>query len=374
MIINILRFAKICPTYMSMWPQVHVYDELARHNCKVTTFNALEYENADNANEQLLQFIKNKRFDLFITTCNEYDLFIETLEKIKACGIATLLICPDNLINPQMHLKIANHFDLVWLTSRETAWMFDKADSNYIILPYAANPYLSNPKKEEITGVGFLGTPYGSRANMINILTANKIDTYCHYLKNKSENADDLKKSYNYCNAEKKRMLDNIFRLMSFKEGRHVLRGALKNKVLPQAKIKDTPFLHKEMSVPFSDMYKTYSKYNLALSSTASRNTGVLKRPLGVVNLRSFEIPMAGGIQFCEYMPELAEYFEDGREIIFYRSKEDMIEKARYYTSHESEKQRQKIRNAARKRAEAEHTWFCRFKKVFDAFGIRYDE
>lgn len=374
MAVKILRFAKIDSTYMSMWPQVHIYDELERHNCKVTTFNALEYGTPDNANEQLLRLIKKSGIDLFVTSCTEYDLFIETIEKIKSCGIATLLVCPDNLINPQMHLKIANHFDLVWLTARETAWMFEKIDCNYIFLPYAANPYLHNLRKEEVTGVGFLGTPYGSRANMINALTSNQIDVYCHYLKNKNEEVIDHKISYNYQNAENTKMSDNIIRLISFKEGRHVLKGALKNRMLLQAQIKNTSFLHKEVAVPPSDVYTIYSKYNLALSSTAARNTGVLKRPLGIVNLRSFEIPMAGGVQFCEYMPELAEYFEDEKEIIFYHGKKDMIEKARYYTSRNSEKQRQNIRSAARKRAETEHTWFCRFKKVFDMLGIKYDK
>ena len=80
--------------------------------------------------------------------------------------------------------------------------------------------------------------------------------------------------------------------------------------------------LHKVEVAPSSELYKVYSKYSLALSSTAARNTGVLKHSLYIVNFRSFEIPMSGGLQICQYTDEMAEYFDDGKEIIFYRSKD----------------------------------------------------
>ena len=129
--------------------------------------------------------------------------------------------------------------------------------------------------------------------------------------------------------------------------------------------------LHKVEVAPSSELYKVYSKYSLALSSTAARNTGVLKHSLYIVNFRSFEIPMSGGLQICQYTDEMAEYFDDGKEIIFYRSKDELIDKAKFYCSPDQEKTRKKMREATRIKAEAHHTWFNRFSVVFQLLNIK---
>ena len=63
------------------------------------------------------------------------------------------------------------------------------------------------------------------------------------------------------------------------------------------------------------------------------------------------------------------------RTILFKMDKavtaEEMLEKARFYLAPEQERLRQKIRLAARKRAEQEHTWFNRFQKAFETIGLK---
>lgn len=80
-------------------------------------------------------------------------------------------------------------------------------------------------------------------------------------------------------------------------------------------------------------MIKAYSNYALALNVTELRNTYLLKNPIYKLHLRTFEIPMCGGIEFTTYNDELASYFEEGKEIVFYKSKEEMIDKVRFYLS-----------------------------------------
>ena len=125
--------------------------------------------------------------------------------------------------------------------------------------------------------------------------------------------------------------------------------------------------------MPFDELNRIYSSYALSLASTSARNTDILREPVGVVNLRAFEIPMAGGLQFCRYNEELAGYFEEDKEIVFYRDNLDLIEKANYYTKRASDAEIAKIKKAARIRAEGEHTWWHRFVKAFDILGIKYD-
>lgn len=54
------------------------------------------------------------------------------------------------------------------------------------------------------------------------------------------------------------------------------------------------------------------------------------------IPLRALDIMGAKGVLFSNYQPELAEYFEDGRDVIMYSSMEDAFEKADYYLQHEN--------------------------------------
>jgi glycosyltransferase involved in cell wall biosynthesis len=67
-----------------------------------------------------------------------------------------------------------------------------------------------------------------------------------------------------------------------------------------------------------------------------------------VITARSFEIPAAGGFMLHERTQVAEEYFEDGKECIFFDDLDDMIDKIRYYLDHDQE--RQAIALAGRKR------------------------
>ena len=127
-------------------------------------------------------------------------------------------------------------------------------------------------------------------------------------------------------------------------------------------------------SVNFEEMNRIFQSYALSLSISEARNTGILKRPVHVLHLRNFEIPMAGGLQICAYFDDMAECFDEDREIIFYRNELELIDKINFYLSPKQISLRQKIKKMARWRAENEHTWFCRFQKVFDNLGLKYDK
>lgn len=365
---QILYYFKEKNTLMDKWQIFHIFDELERHDCHITVYNPLDYSNIEEANEKLGSYIDNNSFDLFMTPHNCEDLYIETLLHIKQNGVPTLLICFDNLIVPFYHSKIAKHFDLVWLTSRETEEMFNKWGANVIFNPYAANPYFLKPNYyAEIERIAFIGTPYGSRVNMINTLTENRINVSLY--SNTSSNTQNI----NSNNQSIWGYINPAYDLIRFGIGRKVILGALKQKKMGTDSLKvNSDYLERNPSVGIDELSDLYSNYALSLASTAARNTGILKKPVNIVNLRSFEIPMSGGLQICSYFDELAEYFEEDKEVIFYKSDEELIEKSKFYLEPENENIRMKMKIAARKRAENEHTWFCRFKKAFDYFGLEY--
>lgn len=366
---KILYYMRQTDSLMDAWQSVHIFDELARHEIAVEIFNPLRFDCLDAANEAVIKTARNGRYDLFMTAHNEKELYVDTLLQIKALGLPTLLICFDNLIIPYVHHNVARYFDLVWLTEPGNQELFTRWGAKWIHLPYAANPYFFryHPQSEVLRTV-FVGTPYGSRANMINALLKADVPVTLYT----EEGGTTGGKSVAISRVERLKQNARSFgEFLMFPAGRKVLLSKLLQTVRPEAELLTrSDVLEKKPQIPFEVMPELYASYALSLSDTTLRNTGVLKHPAGTMHLRCFEISMCGGIQLCRYQSDLAECFEPDREILFYHSDEELTEKARFYLAPKRRQLRADIRIAARKRAESEHTWYCRFSGVFEAMGI----
>jgi hypothetical protein len=349
---------------MLQWQRVHIFDELEREGHTITVYNPLSFRSIDEANEQLPETLRQCRssLDLFMNATPAKFLYKETMQKVKQLGIPSLLICFDNLHAPFIHQDMAPYFDLVWLTSRETQPMFDRWKCNTIFQPYAANPFTFVPKYgAEISSIGFIGTLYDDRVNRVNQLTSNEICCTLYSDGFFSDGKQSANKSLTY-----KETALLLLKLAQFGIGRKVAYGTVKNKLFPANNhLKKNDFLELKHSVSFEQMSEVYSNHALSLGISELRNTFVLKQPVHKLHLRTFEIPMCGGLQIAPYVEELAGYFEDGKEIVLCKSDEEFVSKAKFYLNPENESLRRKMKESARKRAAAEHTWTCRFEKVF---------
>ena len=368
---KILYYFPEYDTPMFQWQRLHFIDELSRHGIEFETFNPLIYSGPDEANELFVKRIKQGGFDLLLSgVCYEGIIYPEVFQAANQQGIPSLLICWDNLTVPIYDKKQAKFFDLVWLTCRETSYLYQKWGAKYITQPYAANPYSYTYSEVPLNrNTCFLGTPHGSRSLMINTLTQAGVDVDLYYGGKKGKQEQRIQVKYNIAHPSYYRIkLHN----MTYAEGRKIILGAIKNKLVGSRIIDYNAYLHRYDSVPFSELPIIYSGHAVCLASTSTNHTDSLKNPLKIVNLRSFEIPMSGGLALCKYNPELAEYFEDGKEILFYQTNDELIEKARRYSKGMDEVELRRMKMAARKRAEAEHTWWCRFKKALDTLGLSY--
>jgi len=371
--VDILYFLSLENPVTAQWQKYHIVNELQMHDCYITIFTPIAGQSIKQTNERLIRYVKTHRVDLFMTIHNEHLVYTETIQEIGQQGIPTLLICFDNLVIPYQHKNIASYFDLVWLTSRETEGMFRSWGANTIFQPYAANPQMWNPYfGDDVSRIVFLGSPYGSRVNMINHLLRHGIPVTLYAGSSATRNGESKvnpivrKTLQDYIGMAKA-----LFRDLQFSIGRRVVYGAILQKTIKRQRLLvDSLNLIREPSISPDRQGEVYSKYAMALSSTAARCTGVLKKPVDIVNLRSFEIPMSGGLQFCRYTDELAEYFENQKEIVFYESDDEMLELAQYYLGSEHTDLRLQIKKAARKRAEGEHTWYIRFRNIFNVLGI----
>lgn len=366
---RILYFFPETSSYMFQWQRIHIFDTLERAGHSITVYNPLTFKSFDEANDRLPDALKQAKpsYDLFMNAAPARFLYQETMQKIQQIGIPSLLICFDNLHAPFIHQSIAPYFDLVWLTSQETQPLFEKWHCKTMFQPYAANPYTFVPHYgSEIPSVSFVGTLYDDRVNRVNQLTSNKIPCTLYSDAFFEEERTSIDKSLTY-----KETALLLLHLSQFSIGRKVAYGTIKNKLFPKNHLLNkNDFLTLQHSIPFEQMSEVYSNHALSLGISELRNTFVLKYPVHKLHLRTFEIPMCGGLQIAPYVEELAGYFENGKEIILCKSDEEFVDKATFYLKPENARIRFEMKINARKRAETEHTWILRFNKIFnELFG-----
>jgi hypothetical protein len=122
---------------------------------------------------------------------------------------------------------------------------------------------------------------------------------------------------------------------------------------------------------PLSDeeLIQMYSRSCISLGFTSVDQVPIRgATPIKQVRLRDFEAPMSGAFYMVEAFDELTDFFEPGKEIVFFTDPDDLVNQARYYLAHDAERER--IRQAGMRRARSEHTWHRRFQTVFREIGL----
>ena len=108
-----------------------------------------------------------------------------------------------------------------------------------------------------------------------------------------------------------------------------------------------------------------FSESRISLGFLILGDTHRTSRPLRQVRLREFEGPMSGAFYLTGWIEELTLHYEIGKEIVCYRSREELVDLCRYYLAHDDERER--IRRAGHDRARRDHTWQRRFEDLFAA-------
>ena len=82
------------------------------------------------------------------------------------------------------------------------------------------------------------------------------------------------------------------------------------------------------------------------------------------VPLRVLEIMACRGFVLVNYQEDIAKEFEDGKELVMYRSLEELTEKVRYYLEHEEE--RQAIARVGYEKVLREYNYAAKLRKIFE--------
>lgn len=112
------------------------------------------------------------------------------------------------------------------------------------------------------------------------------------------------------------------------------------------------------LKLNFSMFYKQILKSlkGIKLFITYEKNSEQIKA-------RNFEIPMSYGFQISNYAISIEDYFNVGKEIVVFNSKEELLKLCQYYLNNETN--RKNILHNSYIRS-AEHTYVNRFKLIFE--------
>ena len=107
------------------------------------------------------------------------------------------------------------------------------------------------------------------------------------------------------------------------------------------------------------EQVKALCAAKIGLNFHVDHQSGELDQGL---NGRAFELAACGVFQLLQRVPSVGEFFEEGKEIVCFENKEEMMDKIRYYLTHELG--RKHIAAAALKRVTQDHTWGRRLERM----------
>lgn len=123
--------------------------------------------------------------------------------------------------------------------------------------------------------------------------------------------------------------------------------------------LKEGSYLKLHDQVVGNDYWKTIVRYRVQLNILRKQNEGSH-------NMRSFEVPAAGGIMLAQDTPEHRQYFEPGKEIFLYNDQFECLEKCRHIMTLGYE-EALKIKLAARQRSVKDgYSYKCRSEQLIN--------
>lgn len=285
--------------------------------------------------EILFQEVKKenskKKINLFFSYFWSASVLPEVIDKIKDLGIITINFYCNNVHQFNLVSEIAPHYNYCMVPEREALQKYLNVGANPIHVQMAANPDLYKPYSLKKTyDVIFVGQNYLNRQDYTEYLYRNGIDIHVW--------GPNWKRS----------LMLNEFTLPKTHIGK-----PLSDKELVMM------YSRSKISLNFSEVMVQDKHYDY----------GSIKRH---IKLRDFEAPMSGAFYITGYQKELENYYEINKEIVCYETKEELLEKIRYYLKNPSETET--IRMAGRRRALKDHTWDNRFEELFGKIGLKYEK
>jgi len=290
-------------------------------------------ENRPRLGRELLAQVRSAQPRLLFTYF--YDACVEAaaLDEIRSLGVTTVNWFCNASYQLDLVRTIAPHYDWCLVPERFRLDDYRALGARPIYCQEAANPRRYRPRDVPLEfDVAFAGQCYADRPDIVRWLRENGVDVrvwgprWEHHVAHRSRNP---------------------FRW--FSKPRGLPAGSVGGVLSDDA------------------LVALYSRARINLGFATVGETHHAVR-ISQVRLRDFEVPMSGGFYLAEHSDELADFFTPGVEIETWRTRDELLDKCRYYLARDHERRR--IAAAGRDRALREHTWEHRFTAAFREMGL----
>ncbi|MFH1868853.1 MAG: glycosyltransferase [Candidatus Omnitrophota bacterium] len=311
--------------------------------------------------------------DLFFAYLYPFQFRPRLFKELTKLGIPSVYFFCDNFTHKDVAREYAPYATLNWVPESEAIPQFKSSGSKYIYLPMAANPDIFYPvDTEETVDISFLGSKNPYRRYILGraLHAGLNLRVYggfwcpdsCCQSSEAEHKANIIERCFTHVRFKK----NSISRFLRYGLG-PVRRSRWYNRLGEEY---DKVLQGVSNREPL-DIVQANSVYSFSAVSIGTNDLfdSLLERKfIFYTKMRNFEAAMAGACFLMQATPDGHELFQDGEEVMFYSTPEELIDKANFLLRNESV--RKTLRLAARKRALLEHTWSCRFKKVFSALEI----
>jgi spore maturation protein CgeB len=296
---------------------------------------------------------KDLGLDLVVAYVWDIHVFPEAIQQIRALSVPTVLFFCNAAHQFHLVQEVAPHFDYCMVPERQALSKYRAVGANPLHIQMAADPRMYRPYRgPRIYDVTFVGGLYLNRPLYVSYLAWHGIDVRVWGPRwreaARQQEAQPLHRRI-------RRVLGDVRREIQRRRG-------IEPAWYPLPAQACGGILEDEEMVRLPGQ----SRICLNFSEVEDKRTGEIKRH---IRLRDFEVPMGRGLLMTGQQDELAEYYEIGREIVCYDSKEELLEKCRYYLGHPREAEA--IVEAGHRRARSEHTWAHRFDQLLSHMGLK---
>jgi spore maturation protein CgeB len=303
-------------------------------------------------------------FDLLFAYVVDGMLDPAVIAEIRRAGVVTVNFSCNNCHQFYLVREISQHFDYNLHSEGDVRHYFVQAGAKPLWWPMASNPKYFHPYDvPRDIPVSFVGANYALRSRYIAYLLEHGVDVHA------------FGPTWRYAARKPYRAFVKRWLLM----GKSAVGLTPETRATASAllaahdfNIKLDAAFRPNLHPPISDeeLIQSYSRSHISLGFIEVYDRNDPSREIRRhTHLREFEAPMAGALYCTGYVDELTHFFEPGREIITYRSEEELLSQVRRLLDHPAEAER--IRRAGLRRALAEHTYHHRFETLFRTVGLQ---
>jgi spore maturation protein CgeB len=292
-------------------------------------------------NEELLELVRKEKPDLFFCFMYSEELEKETLAEIRKVTKTLAWFGDDYWRFWNYSRRWAPLFDWVVTTSGEAVEWYAKAGfTNVIPSQWACNPaeYRPVPASKKDIPASFVGQKRSGRARMVEELRKEGVAISC------------FGRGWEGGGISHEEML-RVF-------GRSAIcLNLAERKRWWEPSVVARLFLKKSITTLVPD-------FHIVDNLRAYRHLA-----LPHIHARPFELAGCGAFVLSSYVEEIEKFYEPDKEMVFYRTSSELVEKVKYYLNHTEE--REKIASAGYGRTMRDHTYERRFVEVFARIGVR---